>query len=116
MPARCSSVRVIVLGHIVRGPVAGMAWHHLQYVLGLARLGHDVCFFEDSQDYPACYDPAEDRTSTDPTYGLRFAGDALTQVGLADRWAYWDAHTTRWLGPAADRAPGICASADVLLD
>jgi hypothetical protein len=37
--------RIIVLGYIVRGPIGGMAWHHLQYVLGLHRLGFDVYFF-----------------------------------------------------------------------
>ena len=29
-------LRIIVLGYIVRGPMGGMAWHHLQYVMGLA--------------------------------------------------------------------------------
>ena len=35
-------LRIIVLGYIVRGPMGGMAWHHLQYVMGLARLGHEL--------------------------------------------------------------------------
>ena len=47
-----STLRVIVMGYIVRYPLGGMAWHHLQYILGLARLGHDVFFFEDSGDDP----------------------------------------------------------------
>lgn len=42
------SLRIVVLGYIVRGPIGGLAWHHLQYVLGLSQLGHDVYFFEDS--------------------------------------------------------------------
>lgn len=53
-------LRIIVLGYIVRGPLGGLVWHHLQYVLGLARLGHDVYFVEDSDDYPGCYDPSRD--------------------------------------------------------
>jgi hypothetical protein len=40
--------RIVVMGYIVRGPVAGMAWHHLQYAMGLAALGHEVYFLEDS--------------------------------------------------------------------
>ena len=36
---RDGRLRVIVLGYIVRGPLGGLAWHPLQYVLGLARLG-----------------------------------------------------------------------------
>ena len=43
-------LRIIVLGYIVRGPLGGMVWHHLQYVMGLAHLGHDVYFIEDSGD------------------------------------------------------------------
>jgi len=113
--SRAGALRVIVLGHIVCGPVGGMAWHHLQYVLGLAKLGHDAWFLEDSQDYPACYDPSRGVTDADPTYGLRFADRTFELVGLPGRFAYWDAHTTRWLGPAAGRAPELCRTADVLL-
>ena len=45
-------MNIIVLGYIVRGPIGGLAWHYLQYVLGLTHLGHNVYFFEDSDDYP----------------------------------------------------------------
>ena len=41
-------LRIVVLGYIIRGPFGGMAWHHLQYVLGLTRLGHDIYFFEEA--------------------------------------------------------------------
>jgi hypothetical protein len=109
-------LRVLVLGYIVRGPLGGMAWHHLQYVMGLARLGHDVWFVEDSGDTPACYDPATDETTRDPSAGLRFATAVFDRVGLGERWAYHDAHTGRWLGPAAGRMPAECARADLLLN
>jgi hypothetical protein len=111
-----SRLRIVVLGYIVRGPLGGLAWHHLQYVMGLARLGHDVYFIEDSDDYPSCYDPVRDLTDTDPTYGLRFAARTFARVGLGDRWAYHDAHTARWLGPCADRALDVCATSDLLLN
>src|SRR4051794_21138275 len=91
-------LRVVVLGYIVRGPLGGLSWHHLQYVLGLARLGHDVVFIEDSDDYPCCYDPAGDAVGTDPSYGLRYAAAMFDRVGLGDRWAYHDAHMARWSG------------------
>jgi hypothetical protein len=108
-------LRVLVLGYIVRGPLGGLAWHHLNYVLGLAALGHDVWFLEDSDDHPACYDPAKGMT-TDPAYGLRFTATSMERLGVGDRWAYHDAHTGRWLGPAAPIALELCASADVLLN
>jgi hypothetical protein len=111
-----SGVRVAVLGYVVRGPVGGMAWHHLQYVLGLTRLGHDVRFVEDSDDYPSCYDPARGMVDTDPSYGLRFAGGAFDRLGLGGCWAYHDAHLGRWHGPAAAGILGWLAEADLVLN
>lgn len=111
-----SHLRIIVLGYIVRGPLGGMAWHNLQYIMGLARLGHDVYFVEDSDDYPSCYDPARGITDTDPTYGLQFATRTFERIGLGYAWAYYDAHTSRWLGPCADRILDVCATADLLLN
>jgi hypothetical protein len=110
-------LRIVVLGYIVRGPVGGMAWSDLHYLLALVDLGHDVYFVEDSGDSPwCCYDPSRNTTDTDPTYGLGFARSIFERVGLDDRWAYYDAHTCRWIGPCADRIDGICATADLLLD
>lgn len=111
-----SRLRIIVLGYIVRGPLGGLAWHHLQYVLGLARLGHDVYFVEDSDDYPACYDPVRNTCDVDPSYGLRFAASAFDRLHLPDRWAYFDAHQSRWRGPAASRVLEVCRTADLLLN
>jgi hypothetical protein len=115
IPSTASRLRIIVLGYIVRGPLGGLAWHHLQYVMGLARLGHDVYFVEDSDEYPSCYDPIRNTMDTDPAYGLRFAKRTFDRVGLNDRWAYYDAHTSRWLGPCTDRILEVCATADFLL-
>jgi hypothetical protein len=110
-------LRIVVLGYVIRGPLAGMAWHHLQYVLGLARLGHDVYFFEDSGDSRyCCYDPLRGVTDADASYGLRFAADAFRRIGLVDRWAYYNAHRTEWVGPAATHAVEVCQDADLVLN
>jgi hypothetical protein len=109
-------LRIIVLGYMVRGPMGGMVTSNLQYLLGLSRLGHDVYFLEDSDDYESCYNPVTMEMGTDPSYGLAFAGRALDQVGLADKWAYWDAHRSRWLGPATDHIAEVCSTAELLLN
>lgn len=109
-------LRIVALGYIVRGPIGGMCWSDLHYLMGLTDLGHEVYFAEDSDDYASCYDPIRNTTDIDPTYGLEFAGRVLERVGLSDRWAYHDAHTRRWLGPCADRMEEVCASADLLLN
>jgi hypothetical protein len=111
-----SRLRIVVLGYIVRGPLGGLAWHYLQYVAGLARLGHDVFFLEDSEDYPSCYDPVRNIMLTDPAYGLAFATHAFEGLGLGRQWAYYDAHRGHWCGPAGGEALAVCATADVLLN
>jgi len=114
--ARPNGLRIIVLGYVVRGPVGGIVAYHLNYLLGLVSLGHDVYFLEDSDDYPSCYDPSRQTTDFDPSYGLRFAAASFERAGLGDRWAYYDAHRTQWHGPCGGRVAELCASADLLLD
>ena len=109
-------LRVLVLGYIVRGPLGGLAWHHLQYVLGLIALGHDVCFLEDSDDFPGCYNPQTHDVGTDPSYGLRFIANAFTRLGMEDRWAYHDAHSGQWFGPAVAAFKGGTSQFDVVLN
>ena len=109
-------LRIIVLGYIVRGPIGGMWWSDAHYLLGLRTLGHDVYFVEDSDDYPSCFDPVRNVTDTDPRYGLAFAQRTLARVGLGDCWAYHDAHTAQWHGPAAAQMAARCATADLVLN
>jgi hypothetical protein len=111
-----SKLRIMVLGYLVRGPIGGMAWHHLQYVLGLHSLGHEVCFAEDSHDYASCYDPSRGVVDCNPTYGLAFCDATFRRVGLVDRWMYYDAHQGKWHGSAADDALKRFAAADVVLN
>jgi hypothetical protein len=111
-----SRLRIVVMGYLIRGPIGGLAWHYLQYVMGLAALGHEVLYLEDSDDYDSCYDPALNERTTNPTYGLAFADDAFRGVGLGGCWAFHDSHTMRWFGPRADRVPEFCRTADVCLN
>jgi hypothetical protein len=71
---------------------------------------------EDSDEYPGCYDPEKHVTSADPSYGIRFAERTFRGIGLPDHWAYFDAHTGKWLGPCGHRAEKFCESADLLLN
>jgi hypothetical protein len=109
-------MRIVVLGYIVRGPLGGMVWSNLQFLRGLARLGHQVYFIEDSDDYPSCYDPIRGVIDDDPSYGLTFAAAALAEAGFSDRWAYFDARSDTWFGPCADRAQMICQTAELVLN
>lgn len=102
---RHGQLRIIVLGWIVRGQLGGMAWHYLNYVLGLIELGHDVYYIEDSDGSP-----------NDPSGGLSFAAHIFDRLGLQDRWAYYDAHRATWRGACAKNARALCESADLILN
>lgn len=111
-----NKLRIVILGYIVRGPLGGLVWHHLQYVLGLQRMGHDVLFVEDSDDYDSCYNPITSETGKNPDYGLAFTRNAFNLTGIGDCWAYHDAHTNTWYGPQAEQVFRFCQQADLLLN
>ena len=107
---------ILVLGYIVRRPLGGGTWPTLQYALGLKRLGHDVSFLEDSEDYASCYDPSRHVTDENPKFGLRYAEKVFNRVGLGDAWAYHDAHRNRWHGPLTPNIARVCHGADLLIN
>ncbi len=110
-------MRILILGYIIRGPIGGMTWHHLQYVVGLKKLGHDVYFLEDSGDtLYSCYDPVRHVTDTDASYGLKYAEGVFRNVGLEDRWCYFDAHSNCWKGPLKNSIKEKISNAEVLIN
>lgn len=109
-------LRVVVLGYIVRGPLGGMTWHHLQYVAGLARLGHEVFFIELGGEYEDCYNPRENRMTSDPAAGLEFIARTFARTGLSDRWAYFDGRTAQWCGRSQAQVDRVISDADLLLN
>lgn len=112
-----SSLRIVVCGFVVRGPVGGMSWHHLHYLLGLADLGHEVWFYEDSGDYAQCYDPSRDVVDVDASHGLAYAQRVFDRFGFGQRWAYHDhLNGGAWRGPLGAGMQDICRSADLLIN
>jgi hypothetical protein len=109
-----SSLRIIVTGLVAAFPLGGMAWHYLQYVLGLARLGHDVYYFEDTGDIP--YNPVEGGRSWDCAYNVAYLARAMARFGLADRWAYGSAEQGPWFGLSDPQRAAVLNSADLLLN
>ena len=79
-----------------RYPMAGVAWQALQYLLGLARLGYEVYYAEDSGAPP--YNPELLTVTDDATYNLEFLRRAMDRIGLGDRWVYWDETKDRYHG------------------
>ena len=56
MKALRQRLRIVVTGLAATYPLGGVFWDYLQYVAGMARLGHEVIYLEDTGKW--CYDPA----------------------------------------------------------
>ena len=69
-------MRIIISGLIGQYPLGGVAWDYLQYVVGCARLGHDVYYLEDTGMLP--FSPVEGGTSTDPSYTISYLKGILS--------------------------------------
>src|SRR5665213_2752778 len=97
-----SRLRIIVAGMAAQYPVGGVAWDYLQYAIGLARLGHDVVYHEDTWCWP--YHPPL-RTMTDsPDFSAAYLRDFFARYApeLAERWHYQHLHeTSRGMSRAA---------------
>src|SRR5262249_36631664 len=81
-------MKVVCSGHLVRYPLGGHSWHHLQYLIGLQRLGHDVTFFEDYGWSYSCYDPTCAGWTAIPEYGLAYTRNLFRDYGFTGRWCY----------------------------
>jgi hypothetical protein len=108
--------RIVLAGYLVRNPLGGYAWQAAHYLLGLAALGHDVWFYEDTDHYAQAYDPRTNAVGEDYAYGVAAAGDFLARVGLGERWVFVDSlHGTAY-GPAVGRADALLRDADLLVN
>lgn len=116
MHTASNKLNIVVAGFIVGGPLGGLVWHHLQYVLGLHAMGHRVLFVEDSDDYPSCYNPQTNAFSEDPSYGLAFIDRVFTARCLKDHWAYYCHHSKTWYGVSEQKVKEFIAKADVFLN
>lgn len=105
-------LKIVCSGHLVRHPVGGHSWHHLQYLVGFQRLGHEVTFFEDYGWPKSCYDPARNEMTGDPRYGISYLRRLLRPYGLEDRWCYLAEDGTSY-GMPRERLAQLCSECDV---
>lgn len=82
--------RIVVSGYMIRYPMAGVLLAYLHYLVGLARLGHEVLYFEESGWADACYDPRSGLNTDDPTPGLIATRAALAATGVRVPVCYLD--------------------------
>jgi len=106
---------IVVLGTAAGNPYAGMAWMHMQLVVGLRRLGHDAYYFETTSTWP--YDPVRDGMVDDSDYAVAYLARLADSFGVGDRWAYRRSYGDKaWLGLGAGHAEQLLADADAVLN
>ncbi len=106
-------LRIVVGGYLGLLPAGGVAWDYLQYPLGLAALGHDVWYVEDTRVWPV-YQHADGAADCAPN--VRHLGEVMAAFGLGDRWAYRDEASGRWFGHTEAAVDEFCRTADVLVN
>src|SRR5262245_20622355 len=120
MSRTTQSLRIVVTGLIAQHPwLGGLAWHYLQYVLGLRDLGHDVYYVEDSGEWPYTLDggaSGNEWIAGDCATNVQYLKSAMERFGLGGRWSYRFPKERRWYGmPAATRRE-VIRSADLLIN
>src|SRR3954452_25202875 len=108
-------LRILCSGYLIRHPVGGLIWHHLQYLVGLHRLGHEVYYVEDAGWPQSCYLPESDSVSSDPGYGIGYLTAALESHGLQKRWCSLAEDGTSH-GMERETLAVICRSSDLYLN
>lgn len=111
---RDSQLRIIVTGQIAQYPLGGVTWFHLQYILGLEQLGHQVFYVEDSGQWP--YNPIEDGAAVDCNFNVEYLAGIMSRFGLEDRWGYCVPGQSQWFGLSKERRKRVIQSADLVID
>jgi hypothetical protein len=108
--------KLVVLGMMGRCPFGGQTWLYLNWLRGLARLGHEVWYVEDDATWP--YDPRANAISDDPAYAVDYLARVLGRIGLGDRWAYralWKGQDASF-GLSRARLVELYSSCDAILN
>jgi hypothetical protein len=101
-------LRILVSGMIAAVPGHGGAtWAVLQYLLGFARLGHEVTFVEE-------VDPGEG--GLERSAGTSYMRRVAERFGLEGRWALLGARTHETAGLSYDQLGAAARNADLLVN
>jgi hypothetical protein len=117
---RDSRLRIVVTGLIAQHPrLGGVAWDYAQYPAGLADLGHDVYYLEDSGEWPYTAEGGPSRESWiayDCTPNVDHLDVVMKRFGLSDRWMYRFPVKPRWFGLPHRKRREVLATADLVIN
>jgi len=111
-------LRIVVTGLIAQHPLGGVTWDYIQYPLGLARMGHDVWYLEDSGEWPYDIHGSGGRASAvhDCRQNLEHLQSVMARMGLADRWMFRCPIGSAWFGLPDAQRRAVLDSADLLIN
>ena len=110
-----SRLRIIVTGLVGLYPVGGVAWDYLQYVVGLARLGHDVFYHEDTWSWP--YHPVQKTNTAEGDYSASYILNFFRRYApdLVQRWHYLHLHESSY-GISREQFDRVAETADLFIN
>src|SRR4051812_36340347 len=108
-------LRIIVGGYLGLLPAGGVTWDYVQYPVGLAALGHDVYYIEDTRLWPVYHN--DSGTGAAPRFScernVAHVARVMSSFGLGDRWVYRDEVSGRDFGMDGSKAAEVYRTADV---
>jgi hypothetical protein len=106
--------KIVLLHFAGQMPLAGIAWQTAHHIVGLAKLGWEVWYVEDTGT-PA-YDPRIESVATDCAYNVAYLSRVMERFGLGERWSYWCGLDDTWHGLSRDRVHRLYNEADALIN
>jgi hypothetical protein len=107
-------LRILVGGYLgFYAGAGGVTWDYIQYLLGLATLGYDVYYVEDTGLWPKYHSGGE---SGDCSATVDYLSSVMEVFGFGHQWAYRDEVSQAWLGPCANHVNELIRTADILLN
>ena len=109
-------LNIVVVGTLASDPYAGMAWMHMQIVLGFLRLGHNAYYFEITSTWP--HNPELGMRVDNTDYTIPYLKKIAKRLGISDRWAYRCSFSKNkeWIGLNKIEAENLLANADFVFN
>lgn len=107
-------LRIIVGGFLGLTPAGGLTWHYAQYPAGLAELGHDVFYIEDTRLYPIYQKPGSDWN--DASSCVEHVRNVMRFFDMSEQWAYRDEASGTCFGLSEEKVNEIARTADVFVN
>jgi hypothetical protein len=108
-------LNIVVVGTMASDPFAGMAWMHMQIILGLSRLGHNVYYFEITSTWP--YNPVQQMRVDTTDYAIPYLKKLFADFGIPDMWSFRSSFADkRWFGMSETKSLDMLENADLVFN